>query len=156
MIRSVTYAALAFVGAMASAAQAPDWSDYKAASVAKAWSEASIIKGADYTVETKNVKYAVEAPYTGQHREVGPARRELLRRWVKALRHATQFAEMFEHEIEVRAGKETFWLPLQNPLVEPFAQEASAGSRLRLHIMYIGAVGADRVFVINRFQVLPK
>lgn len=134
----------------------PDWSDYKPASVAAAWSRAIVIKGAEYTVETKNIKYVVEASYTGEHREMGSSRRELFGRWVKALGHPTQFAEMFEHEIEVRTGKGKVWLPLQNPLVEPFAQEARAGSQLRLYIMYVGAAGADRVFVINRFQVLPK
>jgi hypothetical protein len=137
-------------------AWAQNWSDYKPASVSKAWSEATIVKGTDYTVETLNVKYVIEATYRGEHREIGPARLELVRRWVKALRHPTEFAQMFEHEISIQSGQETYWLPLQNTLVEPFAQEATPGSRLRLYIMYIGAVKSDRLFVINRFQVLPK
>jgi hypothetical protein len=148
--------AVAFVSVVALAGQTPDWSDYKPATVAAAWSRATVIEGTDYTIETKNIKYAVEAVYTGEHREVGSPRRKLIGGWVKALGHPKQFAEAFEHEIEIRNGKDTVWLPLQNALVEPFAQEARSGSQLRLYIMYVGAVGADRVFVVNRFQVLSN
>jgi hypothetical protein len=156
VIRPASYLAVAFVSVVALAGQTPDWSDYKPATVAAAWSRATVIEGTDYTIETKNIKYTVEAVYTGEHREVGSPRRKLIGGWVKALGHPKQFAETFEHEIEIRNGKDTVWLPLQNALVEPFAQEARSGSQLRLYIMYVGAVGADRVFVVNRFQVLSN
>jgi hypothetical protein len=156
MIRPASYLAVVFVAVAAFGGQTPDWSDYKQATVAAAWSRAAVIEGTDYTIETKNVKYVVEALYTGEHREMGSQRHKLIGGWVKALGHPKQFAEAFEHEIEIRDGKDTVWLPLQNPLVEPFAQEARAGSQLRLYIMYVGAAGADRVFIVNRFQVLSK
>jgi hypothetical protein len=157
MIRPASCLVVALAAVLVLGAQAPDWSDYKPASIAGAWSRATVLKGADYTIETLDIKCVVEAPYTGKHRKMGEPRRKLLRGWVKALGHPQRFAEMFEHEIEVRDGKETVWLPLQNVLLEPFAQEASAGSQLRLWVMYIGAVGqTDRVFVVNRFQVLPR
>lgn len=158
MIRPASYLAVAFVAAAAFGGQTPDWSDYKPATVAAAWSRAAVIEGTDYTIETKNIKYVVEAIYTGEHREMGSPRHnhKLIGDWVKALGHPKQFAEAFEHEIEIRNGKDTVWLPLQNPLVESFAQEARSGSQLRLYIMYVGAAGADRVFIVNRFQVLSK
>jgi hypothetical protein len=149
------YFALAFMTAIGSSMQTEDWSDYKPSTLAKAWSETTVIKGTDYTIETKDVKYAVEVSYSGEHRDVGLGRRELLRRWVKALRHP-EAANIFEHEIQVRVGNATYWLPLQNTLLEPLAKEASVGSRLRLFIMYIGANTEDRLFVINEFEVLPK
>ena len=138
------------------AVEAADFSDYKPTSLAKAWSEATVLKGADYTIEALNIKYVVDGSYTGQHREVGKGRHELLRRWAKSLSHPPHFADMFEHEIAIDASKKTYWLALQNQLVEPFAAEAKTGSRIRLHIMYIGAVGEDRLFVINRFEVLSQ
>lgn len=156
MKRSISCVAVALVAAVVLGAQTQDWSDYKPSSVASAWSTAAVTKGADYTIETKNIKYVIQAAYSGQHRKVSHTRRELLLRWAKSLGHPTSFAQMFEHEIGIRVKNETLWLPLQNPLVEPFAQEAKAGARLRLYVMYIGAAGADRVFVVNRFQVLPK
>lgn len=156
MIRPASYLAVAFVAGAAFGGQTPDWSDYKPATVAAAWSQATVIKGTDYTIETKNIRYVVEAAYTGEHREMGSPRRKLIAGWVKALGHPKQFADAFEHEIEIRNGKDTVWLPLQNPLVEPFAQEARSGSQVRLYIMYVGAAEADRLFIVNRFQVLSK
>src|SRR5882724_7267928 len=117
MIRPISCLVVALAAVMALGAQTPDWSDYKPASIAEAWSRATVLKGADYTVETQNIKYVVEAPYTGKHREIGEPRRKLLRGWVKALGHPERFVGMFEHEIEVRDGKETVWLPLQNVLL---------------------------------------
>jgi hypothetical protein len=142
--------------AIVTEARAADWSAYKPASVAQAWSEAHIVEGSDYTIEAANVKYTVEAKYTGQHRELVAARNELLRRWAKSLSHPPEFATMFEHEIQIKADKQIYWLPIQNSLVEPFAAEAIVGSRLRLRIMYIGATRNERVFVVNGFEVLPK
>ena len=136
--------------------RAADWSAYKPVSVAQAWSEAHIVEGTDYTIETANVKYTVEAKYTGQHRELVAARKELLRRWAKSLRHPPEFATMFEHEIQIKADEQVYWLPIQNPLVEPFAAEAIVGSEVRLRIMYIGATLNEQVFVVNSFVVLPK
>jgi hypothetical protein len=156
VIRPASYLAVAFVAGAAFGGQTPDWSDYKPATVAAAWSQATVIKGTDYTIETKNIRYVVEAAYTGEHREMGSPRRKLIAGWVKALGHPKQFADAFEHEIEIRNGKDTVWLPLQNPLVEPFAQEARSGCQVRLYIMYVGAAEADRVFIVNRFQVLSK
>ena len=144
---------LLFVNALFSGQQTPDWSDYKSSSLQNAWSVAYIIKGADYTIEAGDMKFAVPATYTGERREIGKLRRELLRRWSKTLQHPADF---FEHEIQVRAGNDLYWLPLQSPLLQPFIQEAPAGSSIRLFIMYIGANAEDRLFVVNEFQVLPK
>lgn len=137
-------------------AGAADWSAYRQASVAQAWAEAVVVEGSDYTIEAANVKYTVDADYTGQHRELVPGRKELLRRWAKALRHPMGYAAMFEHEIQIRGEDQEYWLPIQNPLVEPFAAETGAGSRVRLRIMYIGATAREPVFVVNSFQVLPE
>lgn len=148
--------ALALVSATLAAQETPNWNDYKPASLRDAWLAGTILEGTDYTIETTNVKFAVEGTFTGKHREVGTARRQLLRRWAKALNHPMQVAEMFEHEIEVRSGREFYWLPLQNTLLQPFVQEAPDGTRLRFFIMYVGAAGRDRLFVVNEFRVLPK
>ena len=82
--------------------------------------------------------------------------KELLRRWAKSLGHPPEYVTMFEHEIQIWADKREYWLPVQNSLVEPFAAEAIAGSRLQLRIMYIGVIRKERVFVVNGFVVLPK
>jgi hypothetical protein len=57
--------------------------------MAKAWSEVTVMKGADYTIEVGVFKYSVEATYSGELREIG-ARRDLLHRWGKTLDLAPQ------------------------------------------------------------------
>jgi hypothetical protein len=133
----------------------PEWSDYKPASLLKAFSEAVIVEGSDRTIEAGNVKYVVEGLYAGEHRDLIAGRVDLFRAWAQSLGHPER-ATLCAHEILVQGGKQTYWLPLQNTLLEPFAQEAKQGARLRLHIMYIGAVGKDRVFMVNRFEVLSQ
>ena len=130
-----------------------NWSAYRPASVAQAWADAVVLHGATRTIETAEVKYAVETTYAGEHRPLETQRRYLLEQWAKALQQSP-ISEMFSHEIRIRSGAEVYWLPLQNALLEPFAAEMQAGDRVRLHIMYIGAIGSERVFIINRFQEL--
>jgi hypothetical protein len=146
----------AFVTGMLTQEQTANWNDYRPSSLKDAWLAGVVLKGADYTIEAENVKFAVVGTFAGGHRDVGTARHDLLRRWAKALDHPVQVEEMFAHEIEVRAGRESYWLPLQSPLVEPFAREVRAGDPVRLFIMYIGATGEDRLFIVNEFQALPK
>jgi hypothetical protein len=132
---------------------AADGSDYKASSLAVAWSQSAVLKGADYTVEPKLAKYSVEAVYTGEHREMTAERRTLIRGWASAVGQP-KFAEMFDFEIAVRSENKVFWLPIQNALAEPFANEVENGARLKLYIVYIGAVKDDRIFLLNEFEVL--
>jgi len=133
-----------------------DWSDYRPTTMGQAWAQAVVVAGSDYTVEPANVKYSVDAAYTGAHREVGANRAELFRRWAKSLGHPAEYAKLCEHEVSVRANNKTYWLPLQKSLVDAFANDAASGSRVRLRIMYVGAVGDDRVFMVNGFEVLGK
>jgi hypothetical protein len=153
LIRRIVYLVIAFVALTASAAQSYDWSQYKPTTVAAALSRTRVIKGNDYTVELDNIKYVVEAVYSGEHREMGVKRRELLRQWVEVPGHAKQDAEQ---DVQFRAGAQLIWVSLQNGLLKPFTEEAKAGSKLRLYVTYIGADGEDRVFVVNRFEVSAR
>jgi hypothetical protein len=140
-------AILSAVGSLAS-----DWSAYKLVPVDRAWSDTVVTPNADYTIETPSIKYTIETIWTGQHRELPTARAELFRRWTKSLGHQPEYATLCEHEIEIKANNKTYWLPIQNPLLNAFVQEVKAGARLRLRIIYVGAVGPDRIFMINDFD----
>lgn len=131
---------------------AADRSDYETSSLNAAWSQSEINQGADY-LEANLPKYAVEGVYTGEYREVTVDRRHLIRVWAAVLGQP-KFASMFDFEIAVRADNKVYWLPIQNMLAEPFANEVEPGSRMKLYIAYIGAVQEDRVFLLNEFEVL--
>jgi hypothetical protein len=142
-------AILIAVGSLAS-----DWSAYKLVPADRAWSDTVVIPTADYTIETANIKYTIDAIWTGQHRELPSARAELFRRWTKSLGHPPEYEALCRHEIEIKANNKTYWLPIQNPLFNNFIQEVKAGAQLHLRIMYVGAVGPDRIFMINDFDGL--
>jgi hypothetical protein len=133
---------------------AADRSDYEPSSLTAAWSQSEINQGADYLPATLS-KYAVEAVYTGEHRELTEDRRNLLRVWA-AVVGEPKFANLFKYEIAVRSENKVYWLPIQNMLAEPFANEVETGSRMKLYIAYIGAVQEDRVFLLNEFEVLKQ
>src|SRR5262245_47304183 len=108
-MRAVIRVALASLVPLATAHGA-EWSDYKPASMKEAWSAASVIADTDYTIETANVKFLVDARYTGHHRELDASHRELLRRWAKALRHPPEIEGGFNHEVELADGDQRGWL----------------------------------------------
>jgi hypothetical protein len=132
------------------------WSTYVPISFNEAWSNAAVVTGRDYFIETASQKWRVEVEYTGRRREVSHARQELLRLWAKTLGHPSDTDALFQHEIEVRAATLTAWLPLQEVLVDSLLKEAAPGAGLRLWVMYVGAAGSDRVFIVNEFEALKK
>jgi hypothetical protein len=136
-------------------ARADGWEAYRPASLREAWAQALAIPDTAYTVETLEVKFRVDARYTDRHRKIDPSSQALLARWCSALQHPLEWEYAFDHEVELEDQGQTAWLLLQDPLVGPFAAEVQRGARLRVYVLYIGAVGERRVFAINRFQVLP-
>ena len=111
---------------------------------------------ADYTIEAGNFQYEVIATWTGKHRELRASTLGLIERWVKALRKSPDVAKLFEHEVELSAGGVSYWLPIQNSLVEPFVREVQPQARLKLFIMYIGALKSDKLFIINEFRSMAQ
>ncbi len=129
-----------------------DFKAYKASSFTEAVGEHQKNPAVDFLVETGNFKYAVGGTYTGRHRETAAPTRELIRRWVKALRHPKEYETLFEHEVEVESGGKKYWLPIQNPMVQSFASEVRVSGSVKLYIMLLGATKGAWVFAINEFQ----
>jgi hypothetical protein len=129
-----------------------DYKAYRPSSMSGAVAEHQKNPAVDFLVETGNFKYAVGGTYTGRHRETATPTRELIRRWVKALRQPKEYETLFDHEVEVESGGKKYWLPIQNPMVQSFASEVQAGGSVKLYIMLLGATKDTWVFAINEFQ----
>ncbi len=54
----------------------------------------------DYLIDAGHTKYSVVATYTGRHRETVTTTKELVRYWVKSLRHPKEYESLFDHEVE--------------------------------------------------------
>jgi hypothetical protein len=129
-----------------------DYKAYRPSSLTDAVAEHHKNPAVDFLVETGNFKYAVGGTYTGRHRQTAAPTKELIRRWVKALRHPKEYETLFEHEVEVESGGKKYWFPIQNPMVQSFASEVRADSSVKVYIMLLGATKDTWVFAINEFQ----
>ena len=45
----------------------------------------------------------------------------------------------------------TYWMPIQDILLEPLKSEVPAGASVQLYLLLIGATKVGPVFVINEF-----
>lgn len=126
---------------------------YKPTTITSAFKTAHVIPGSDYSFEGAVIKQKVEVTFTGQHRLIIPEVQSFIAKWVKVHGHPKEFAQLYEYEIEVKGiDKVKHWLPLQNPLVEPFGNEVKEKSKVNLYILYIGAYNQHKVFLVNAFN----
>ena len=143
---------LSSVFASSSAASGFDFSAYTPAAIAEAYSSPYVDPEGDFTLDSRVFKHRVVVTVSDNRRKIEQSRLDLIRYWVKGLQIDPAVVALFEHEIEVSADGQSYWLPIQTPLIEPYEQELEAGAEVTLFIMYVGAVKADQVFVINEFQ----
>ena len=73
--------------------------------------------------------------------------------WGKAFgKDREMLARTFQKEIQVEENGRTYWLPIQNVLLDPLEKEVGKNGTLELWIVYIGAIEKDFVFLVNEFQ----
>jgi len=98
----------------------------------------------------------VQVTYTGQHRPIDPVRQELLRQWARGFNRDSSIIAIFQNEYLFREGQVDYWLPVQNVLEEPLAQEAKPDQVIELYVMFIGAHFAHGqltwLFIVNEFD----
>jgi hypothetical protein len=142
---------------LATAAGAEDfnYAAYKSTDLALAFQSAYVITGTDYHIEGAEIKYKVEATFSGKHRLTDPKVQNFISKWVTAKGHPKEYESLFKHEILVLdKNKKGYWMPLQNSLVTQFGTEVEKDAEVDLYIMYLGAYSRNKVFSVNEFQ--PK
>ncbi len=106
---------------------------------------------AQFFYEMGTYKYAVIVRYTGNHRNTIYETKELLDRWVKSRGLPIEYLDLFPFEIEVSENENRYWLPIQRPLVQPFANEVPKDREVKLFIMAVGARSGRPIYIINEF-----
>jgi hypothetical protein len=129
-----------------------DYAAYKDSSIAAAGSNLGIDPRADYWLDAAHARYHTVGAFTGKIRPLQPGTRSLLQKWAKAMGHGQDTAALFASEIEVRQDGVTYWLPIQQMLVEPLQREVAPGSRAHLYILLVGAYEQVPVFAVSEFD----
>jgi len=127
-----------------------DCDAYKPASLTSI-AERQKYRVSDYLIETDNNKYAVIGIHEGGSRNIDAATKELIHRWTIKQRLPKEYESLFVHEVEIEAGGNNYWLPIQNPMIMQFIKEVMHGS-VKLYITLIGGTKDRTVFIINEFQ----
>ncbi len=129
-----------------------DYSRYRIATIDEAIENLSVDPRADYYFEAGSFKYSSLVKYTGVHRNTIKETQDFIQKWVKTLGHPKEYAELFPFEVEFEQNGNFYWLPIQETLVQPFADEVQANGTVKLFIMTAGAVNQRPIFLINEFQ----
>lgn len=106
----------------------------------------------DWFINTASTKRRVTVTFTGSTRPIRKDHKQLIDRWAKSLRIDPMIAELFETEIEVQEADKTYWLPVQQQLMEPFRKEVVADSFVELYVLLLGGLKNDAIFAVNEFR----
>jgi hypothetical protein len=108
-------------------------------------------------VVAAKMAFRVRATWTGDIRSIDPAKLELLQIAEKsnAVRFAISMTDLFKREVRVTENGAGYWLPIQEPIVRYFEDEASGGKQATLFVMYVGCntkQGNAVIVTLNEFD----
>jgi len=100
----------------------------------------------------------VKVTYTGQFRGISQKRKELLKNWLTKTYglNREEYLKLFDTEFLFTENLVEYWLPIQNPLIQPLKEELKKGEEVVLYVAWIGARKEsdkiDWVFLVNEFE----
>ena len=159
MKRAFGFAAALILAAMPAVAQF-DYDDYKPSRLA------SVVALADdqctagkktMSIVAGKFSFEVQAKWNGEIRPIAPESLYLLvmAERANAISFGKPMNELFKSEVRIEDGPLSYWLPIQDILIEPFKKEVAPGKGVALYVMYIGCTNEKQrtvVMTINEFQ----
>jgi hypothetical protein len=101
----------------------------------------------------------VKVTYTGRSRSISPKRKELIKDWVTTifgLERRDEYLKLYDTEFLFTETLIEYWLPIQNPLIQPLQEELKKGDEVTLYVSWVGARKesgeVDWVFFVNEFE----
>jgi len=144
--------ALALTFTAAAAADDFDHASYKPAELAEVVAGMEIDPRVNYWLDASHAKYRAVVTYTGAIRPIDTSVKQLITYWAKALQHPESLPAVFNHEVEVTQAGQTYWMPIQDVLVEPWKAEMSAGTEAEVYLLLMGAYERAPVFTLASFS----
>jgi len=62
------------------------------------------------------------------------------------------YRDLFNTEVEIEQDSTTYWMPLQQSLVESFRREVAPGEKVTLYLLLMGEYKHSAVFAISGFD----
>lgn len=106
--------------------------------------------GAEASVEMKDVRYRMRVTIPGTVRPVSEETSRLLSRWGEVL--GTQnVVKQIRHEILVKEGAASHWVPIAELLLPAFQKEVKPGAAYDLYVQRLGALPSHGVYLVNGY-----
>ena len=100
----------------------------------------------------------VKVTYTGQSRSISPKRKEIISNWftVTYPDRRDEYFKLLDTEFLFTETLIEYWMPVQNPLIQPLQEELKKGDDVTLYVAWVGARKesgkVDWVFLVNGFE----
>jgi hypothetical protein len=134
-----------------------DWSRYKPgkmADIIEAHKETA--KGLKFLFTAKTFPTLASVTYLGKIRDIPEQKMAFLDKYLTKTLGKPEWAKFFKREIQVREGKQVYWLPIQESLLSFFPKEVKTGDVVSLYVIWTGGVRIDKkmvwVFLVNEFK----
>ncbi len=102
-------------------------------------------------LDSSNPGLSTVVRYAGAERALTDRRRFFLGKVAKAL--DSDFFRLYTREIKVQEQDRTYWIPMQDAVLETFRKEIDRGDELTIQLRYLGAFGdAGRLFLAIDFS----
>jgi len=148
---------LFLAGAEPATGAAFDYDAYKPATLSEIANTVTRTPEAATTILDGHPRYRTQAIFTGKIKSTRSSLRNYIRLWVAAMGHPPAYGEVFKQQVQIRQDEITYWMPIQDVLLEPFRKEVVAGSQVELYLLLMGTHKRAPVFAISEFDpVDPK
>jgi hypothetical protein len=129
-----------------------DYSAYAPSSLAEVIASADIDPRADYYFDAALPRYKTIGTFTGKTRPIAPQISDFITMWAKADQLPASYRELFKTEVEIEQDSVTYWMPIQQSLVESFHLEVAPGQKVTLYILLMGEYRHSAVFGVSGFD----
>jgi hypothetical protein len=129
-----------------------EYSAYQPSSLAAVVASADVDPRSDYYFDAALPRYKSVGTFTGKTRAVSPSIGKFITMWAKTDQLPATYRDLFQVEVEVVQDSKSYWMPLQQSLVESFRREVAPGKKVTLYLLLMGEYKHSAVFAISGFD----
>jgi hypothetical protein len=127
-------------------------SSYLPANLADVIARMEIDPRVNYWLDASHPKYEAVVTYAGEIRQIDPNVKKLITMWAKAMQHPDSVPDIFNYEVHVTQAGQSYWMPIQDVLLEPWREEMRGNARAKVYLLLMGAYERAPIFTIASFS----
>jgi hypothetical protein len=129
-----------------------DYDAYEPIVLADLVAATSVDPRADYYFDVALPRFQSTVAFTGRTRAISSDGKDFIAHWAYATKLPASYPDLFQDEVEVKQGNDSYWMPIQQSLLEDFAKEILPGNNVHLYISFLGEFKHAPVFAISGFK----